>query len=202
MIRQVISSAAGRPVTLLDQQAGDDVVGVRVLHRGARRELRGPRQRRVEELIAGDRFGGRRGFGVEVLRQAALMAQQLTHGDRVGVDALAADAARQVRLDGRVEVDLALGDELQNRRRDKGFRDAGGADVGLRGEPFAGVDVGEPGRGAGEVSPVADDGDAAGEVVGDDDSGQRVVDGGALGGCGRGGEPEEQEGTPDDCDAH
>ena len=124
----------GRPSgDRLDQQAGDDVVGVGVFHRGARRELGGSRQRRVEELIARSpvRSGGGVSF-VVVLRQAALMAQQLTHGDRVGVDALAADAAGQVRLDGRVEVDLALGDELQNRRCDKGFRDAGDADMGLR----------------------------------------------------------------------
>ena len=67
---------------------------------------------------------------------------------------------------------------------------------------FAGVDVGEPGGVAGEGSPVADDREAAGEIVGDHDSGQRVVDGGGLGGCGRGGEPEDQEGTPDDCGAH
>ena len=75
------------------------------------------------------------------------MAQKLTHRDRVGVDALAADPAGQIRLDGRVEIDLALGDELQNRRGDKGFGDAGGADMGLRREPGFRVDVGVAGRG-------------------------------------------------------
>jgi hypothetical protein len=68
---------------LLEQQARDDVFGVRVLDRAARRELRTSGQRRVEQLIAADRFDGWLGVGVEVLGQAALMAQQMTHRDRL-----------------------------------------------------------------------------------------------------------------------
>ena len=193
----------GRPAChLLDEQTGDDVVGVRVLHGGARRELGGPRQRHVEELIGGYRFGWRRGVVVEVLGQAALMAQQLTHCDRVGVDVLAVDAPRQIRLDGCVEVDLALGGELQNGRRDKGFRDAGDADVGMRGEPFAGVDVGVAGRGAGKACAVPDDRDGAGQVVVDHGTAQCGVDGGGLGVGGRGREAEDQQSRADECGAH
>jgi hypothetical protein len=73
------------------------------------------------------------------------MAQQVTHGDRVGVDAGTVDASGQVGLDGRVQVDPALGDELQHRSGDKGLGDARGANVGVRCEAFAGVDVGVPG---------------------------------------------------------
>ncbi len=177
----------GRPPSHLpDQKSQNDVVGVRVLHRRAGRELRRPRQRHVEELLAGGRIVRRRGLGVEVLRQAALVAHQLSHRDRVRVDALAADAARQVRLDGGVEVDPPLGDQLHNRRSHKGFRHAGRPDVGIGGEPGPGLDIGETGRRAGEISAIAHHGDATGEVAVDDDAGQRGVDRGGLGVSGRG----------------
>ena len=106
------------------------------------------------------------------------MAEQLSHRDRLGVDAFAADPARQVRLDRRVQVKPALGDELQDRRGDKGFGDAGGADVGLRCESGAGVDVGVPGRESRYAGAVPDDGDATGQVLAGDDLAQRVVDAG------------------------
>ena len=111
------------------------------------------------------------------------MAQQLAHRDRVGIDALAADPAGQVLLDRRFEIDLALGDELQDRRGDKGFGDAGGADVGSRGECSAGVDVGVPGRGSVCVSVVPDDGHPAGQLIAGHDLAQHVADVGHVRGA-------------------
>ncbi len=125
----------------LDQQTRDDVVRVGVLDRRARRKLGGPASAASEELIRADRPGGDGRVGVEVLRQATLVAQQLTDRDGARVDAIAMDAAGQVRLDRRIEIDLALRDQLQNCRGDKGFGDARGTDIGVRREAGPGVDV-------------------------------------------------------------
>jgi hypothetical protein len=131
------------------------------------------------------------------------MSEKLTQRYGGGVDALPADQAGQTRLNGCVEIDLALGDELQNRRGHKGFGDAGGANVGLRGEPGFRVDVGVACRDTGETGSVPDDDDAAGQVVAGNGLVQRVVDGG--GGCcvgARAGQCEQKKNGTDGCDAH
>jgi hypothetical protein len=189
------------PGQLLDQQARDDVVGVRVLHRAARREPRVPFQRRVEQLIGGDGFGGHGSGEVEVLGQAALMAQQLAHRDRIGVDTPAADPARQVLLDRRVEIDLGFGGELQNRRCHKGFGDARGPDMSIRHEACAGVEVGIPRRISGQLGASTNDGHAACQLIARHDVGQRVVDPGLGAGTGARQCDEKENGT-EDRDAH
>ena len=66
---------------------------------------------------------------------------------------------------------LPSADELQHGRRDKGLGDAGGTDVGVRGESGAGVDVGVCSGVPGEVGAITNHGNAAGEVVGRNDAG-------------------------------
>jgi len=112
------------------------------------------------------------------------------------------DPAGQIRLNGCVESELALGDELQNRRCNKGFGDAGGTDMRLRSEPGLRFDVGVAGGGAGDVGAVADDGHAAGQVVAGHDLGHRVVDGSGLDAGTRAGQCEQKKNDTDRCDAH
>jgi hypothetical protein len=105
-------------------------------------------------------------------------------------------------LNRRVQIELALDDELQDRRGDKGFGDAGGTDVGLRRESGAGVDVGIPGRESGYAGAVPDDGDATDQLVAGHELAQRVVDaGGGLRVRARAAQCDEENGT-DDRDAH
>ena len=130
------------------------------------------------------------------------MAQQLAHRDGVGVDSGAVDAAGEIGLDGGVEGDPAFGDELQHCRRDECLGDAGGADMGVRDEAGAGVDVGVSRGVPGDVRAIADDGDATGEAVARDDVGQGFVDGGGVGVGGYGGQTQQQNDRCNDRFAH
>jgi hypothetical protein len=91
---------------------------------------------------------------------------------------------------------------LQHRGGDKGLGDARGANVGVRCEACAGVDVGVPGGVLGDQRAVADDGDPAGEVVVRDNAGDGLVEGVRLGGCRSGCQADSEQDGPDDCAAH
>lgn len=103
----------------LDDQPGQYVIGVGVAHLGARCEQGGLGQCGIDHLIGALRLGGEFVGVVEVFGQAALVAQQLTHGDGTAVDAVAVYPAGQIRFHGAVEIDPPFRDQLQHRRRDE-----------------------------------------------------------------------------------
>src|SRR5690606_27525825 len=112
----------------LDEAAGHDVVGVRVAEVGAGREVRVVAKGLGEELVG--RVRGEAGVTapavggpavtLHVVVQPAGVVEHLAHGDGVA----AGHDAGEVPLDGCVEVDAALVDELEDRGRDEGLRDA------------------------------------------------------------------------------
>ncbi len=141
---------------LLDQQPGDDVVGVRVrvpLAGGAGGRRREPEPHQflrldpVEAVLveAGPRALAQRGErAADVVPDAAGVVEQHAHGDRAGE--LFRQQPRQVVADRVVQVHPPLGDLLENGDGDERLGDAADPVPHLRcGGPFR-RDVGDSGR--------------------------------------------------------
>src|SRR5690606_30154069 len=95
--------------------------------------------------VVGDGRAHLRGDEGRVVGQAARVLQQLTDGDLRSVDAVAVDEARQVLLDGGVEFDHALVDELHHDGRGEGLGVARNAHLARR-RGFARGEVADAGR--------------------------------------------------------
>ncbi len=94
------------------------------------------------------------------------MLEQLADGDVPPVEAVAAQQAGQIGVDGGVEADLALGDQLQDDDGDEGLGVAAGPDLPVDRDPGPGGQVADPG-GVGAVAAVAalDGGEGGGHPV-------------------------------------
>ncbi len=159
----------GRARHLLDDRAQRDEVGVGVAVRGARRVVQRLRRRQVEQLLVAEDLVPHRleaGDGVVehvvgVVVQPAAVAQQVT--DR---DALVGQRLGQVAVGRRVEVDRALGDELQQHHRGEGLADAAHTEPPPGVHRRVGGGVGLTGGDVVAPRPLVDPGQRAGRALG------------------------------------
>ncbi len=171
---------------LLDDQAGEHVVGVAVLPTRPGGEV-GRVLEGCGEQFAGGVVPDVVPEVVAVVGESAGLLEELADGDAAPVDPLSADEAGQVGVDGGVQVHPPLRDELEDDDRDEGLGVAADPHLPVDGYRCAGGQVSDScGVGPGAAVPVPDARQGGGHPVVAHQRVQAPLDGILPGGGGLG----------------
>ena len=147
----------------LDDQARDEVVRVAVRERaraGAlllEREVQQRARLGVPVLVRQESVGEE----VRVVREAARVVEQHPDGDLIA----GGDLAGQIALDGRVELELALLDELEHDDRGERLRVAADAHLAVDRDGGAALELTDAGREVADAALVVADGGERGGIA-------------------------------------